>query len=282
LLERVNFHQLDLLDIDKTGRLLRQIAPDYILHLASQSSVAESWKEPRQAFMNNTNIFLNIIETVRLYNIPTRILSVGSSEQYGIVEPRDLPLKERSKTRPANPYAVARLSQEQLALLYANVFKASICCTRSFNHIGPGQSARFVVSSIARQFAAIKYKEAPKFITIGNGAIIRDFIDIADVLTAYDALLEGGRSGEIYNVCAGQGWTILDIIKCLADLCGVSAEIREDRGLLRPLDNPMIVGSYALIEKRLGWRPRVDLQTSLKRMVDYWAGQITGDCFNGA
>jgi len=118
-LEQVVFHQFDLLDMDATRDAVRRIAPDYLLHLASQSSVADSWKEPRKSFLNNTNIFLNIIESIREENHPCRILSVGSSEQYGIVGPEDLPLKEHSRTQPANPYAVARSSQEYLGLLYS-------------------------------------------------------------------------------------------------------------------------------------------------------------------
>ena len=115
-----HFHQADLMNIPKIKSLIEEIQPDYILHLAAQSSVAESWKTPVDSFMNNTNIFLNIIDTVRLNDFNARVLSVGSSEQYGIVSEQDLPLTEDKPQSPANPYAVARVAQEQLARIYAD------------------------------------------------------------------------------------------------------------------------------------------------------------------
>ena len=133
------FHIADLNDIPKIKSIIKEIQPDYILHLAAQSSVAESWKAPVFSFVNNTNIFLNIIDTVRLNDNRAKVLSVGSSEQYGIVSEQDLPLTEDKHQCPANPYAVARVAQEHLAWVYATGYGLDICCTRSFNHCGPGQ-----------------------------------------------------------------------------------------------------------------------------------------------
>lgn len=276
-LGQVVFHQFDLLDMDATRDAIKRIAPDYVLHLASQSSVADSWKEPRESFLNNTNIFLNVIESIREVKHPCRILSVGSSEQYGIVGSDELPLRENSRTHPASPYAVARSSQEYLALLYSQAFQLEVCCTRSFNHVGPGQSERFVISSIVKQFVDIKYRHKPKVIRIGNGNIVRDFVDIADVIAAYDALLEKGERGAVYNVCTGEGLKIIDIVHLVSKLCNIRVEIKQDEDLLRPSDNPIILGSHHLLAKRLGWHPRVSLETSLKKMVDYWTTQIKKD-----
>ena len=194
LIHNSHFHQADLMDIPKIKSLIEEIQPDYIVHLAAQSSVAESWKTPVDSFMNNTNIFLNIIDTVRLNDFTARVLSVGSSEQYGIVSEKDLPLDEKSPQKPANPYAVARVAQEQLARIYAEGYGLDICCTRSFNHCGPGQSDRFVVSSIVRQFVQIAHGTQEPVIHIGNGAIVRDFIDVRDVVMAYNLLLTRGKT----------------------------------------------------------------------------------------
>jgi len=143
------------MDIPNAQSLISEIQPDYLVHLAAQSSVAESWESPISSFLNNTNIFLNIIDSIRLECQHCRVLSIGSSEQYGVVAEDDLPLKESVNQNPSNPYAVARLSQEYLAKIYANGYKLDICCTRSFNHCGPGQNEKFVVSAIVRQFAEI-------------------------------------------------------------------------------------------------------------------------------
>lgn len=265
--EKIIFHQVDLLDMNNTSRILKEIKPDYIVHLASFSSVANSWKQPVECFLNNTNIFLNIIESVRLYNIDCKILSIGSLEEYGIVDEKNLPLRENSRTIPTNPYAVARLSQENLALILSKGFNLNICCTKSFNHVGPGQSDRFVVSSIVKQFAEIKLKKREPVIRIGNGVIIRDFSDVLDIVAAYDALLEKGKPGDIYNVCSGKGYSIHDVVKIISELFEINVKIEQDDDLLRPLENPTIIGSYEKIEKNVGWHPQINIEESLKEYI---------------
>lgn len=271
---QIIFHQIDLLDRDKTSQLLEEIKPDYILHLAAFSSVALSWTQPVECFLNNTNIFLNLVDAVRYQKINCKILSVGSSEEYGIVTEEDLPLKEDSKTMPTSPYAVARVAQENLALIYSRGFQRNLCCTRSFNHIGPGQSDRFVVSSIVKQFAEIKLKKKAPVIRLGDGSIVRDFIDIQDVVTAYDALLENGRAGEIYNICSGKGHKILDVVRVMSEISGVDVRVEHDDSLLRPIDNPILIGSNDKIMKEVCWRPQVKLDASLEKMYEYWSNQI--------
>ncbi len=214
VLDAVTFHQCDLLDSKKINEIIGEIQPDYILHLASFSSVAQSWREPLASFLNNTNAFLNIVEAVRIQGLNTKILSVGSSEEYGIVKESDLPLTEKKHVAPENPYAVARVSEEHLAQIYAKGFHLNICCTRSFNHIGPGQSDQFVVSSLARQFAEIALHHKKPVIKIGAGSIIRDFIDIDDVIRAYDAILEKGVTRRSIQCMQWQGTFHTGYCKC--------------------------------------------------------------------
>lgn len=269
-----SFHEADLLDIPKIRLLLEEIEPDYIIHLAAQSSVAESWKTPVFSFMNNTNIFLNIIDTVRQNDNGARVLSIGSSEQYGIVSESDLPLTEETPQHPANPYAVARVAQEQLAKIYADGYGLDICCTRSFNHCGPGQSDRFVVSAIAKQFAQIVHGLQDPVIHIGNGAIVRDFIDVHDVVAAYTLLLTKGKRGGVYNICSGTGRTIGDIVTLLAALKDIKVEIHQEQDQIRPIDNPRIIGSNKKIRDDLGWMPRISFEQGLLSLYDYWDHRI--------
>lgn len=270
LIDQLCFHQLDLLDIPKIKSLLGDIQPDYILHMAAQSSVAESWKNPVLSFMNNTNIFLNIIDTVRQNDNGARVLSIGSSEQYGIVAASDLPLTEESPQHPANPYAVARVAQEQLAKIYADGYGLDICCTRSFNHCGPGQSDQFVVSTLAKQIVLIENGLQEPVIHMGNGSIIRDFVDVRDVVSAYALLLTKGKRGEIYNICSGTGRSIREIALSLAEKRGLKVEICEDRAQIRPLDNPRIIGSNEKIYRELGWIPQIPFDQSLLSVYNYW------------
>jgi GDP-4-dehydro-6-deoxy-D-mannose reductase len=270
LLNGHHFHLADLNDIPKIRSLIEEIQPDYILHLAAQSSVAESWKTPVASFMNNTNIFLNIIDTVRLLDNGARVLSVGSSEQYGIVSECDLPLKEDHPQYPANPYAVARVAQEQLARIYASGYGLDICCTRSFNHCGPGQTDRFVVSAIVKQFVKIARCRQDPVIHIGNGAIIRDFVDVHDVVEAYGLLLARGKRGEVYNICSGKGRSIREIVILLSEMYHIDVQVHQEQSQIRPIDNPCIIGSYRKIQSDFGWKPMISFEESLRSMYEYW------------
>jgi len=274
-LSSITFHQCDLLDSARINAIIEEIQPDYILHLASFSSVAQSWKEPLASFLNNTNAFLNIVEAVRIQELKTRILSVGSSEEYGIVNTSDLPLTEKKQVNPANPYAVARVSEEYLAQIYVKGYHLNICCTRSFNHIGPRQSDQFVVSSIARQFADIAVNHKKPIIKIGAASIIRDFVDIDDVILAYDAILETGIPGEVYNVCSGRGYSIQDIVGCLSRLTRISVTVEQNKDLLRPIDNPVLIGSYEKLHHETGWEPTCSIEQSLEKIYNYWCNRLS-------
>lgn len=275
VLRSITFCHCDLLDSVKIHALIGNIQPDYILHLASFSSVAQSWREPLASFLNNTNAFLNIVESVRTHKLDTKILSVGSSEEYGIVKESDLPLTEKKYLAPANPYAVARVSEEYLAQIYGKGYGLNICCTRSFNHIGPGQSDQFVVSSIAKQFAEIATNHEKPVIKIGVGSIIRDFVDIEDVILAYNALLESGVTGEVYNVCSGRGYSIYDIINTLSELTEIPITVEQNKDLIRPIDNPVLIGSYKKIYNDTGWSPVCSLEKSLEKIYAYWCNKLS-------
>ncbi|MBP2134461.1 GDP-4-dehydro-6-deoxy-D-mannose reductase [Methanomicrobium sp. W14] len=268
-------YEADLNDLPRVKSIIEDTEPDYILHLAAQSSVAESWKTPVDSFMNNTNIFLNVIDTVRRIDNGARVLSVGSSEQYGIVSENDLPLSETRKQSPENPYAVARVSQELLAGIYARGYGLDICCTRSFNHCGPGQRDKFVVSSIAKQFAMIKKGLQEPILHIGNGSIIRDFVDVHDVVSAYCLLLEKGKRGGVYNICSGVGRSILDIINILSEMYGTDVDVRQESSQIRPIDNPRIVGDFRKIHDETGWKPKVSFEDSLRSVYEYWDKRIS-------
>jgi GDP-4-dehydro-6-deoxy-D-mannose reductase len=270
LLDSHFFHRADLNDIPKIKLFIEEIQPDYILHLAAQSSVAESWKTPVLSFMNNTNIFLNIIDTVRLNDNAARVLSIGSSEQYGIVSEKDLPISEDRPQCPENPYAVARVAQEHLARIYAKGYNLDICCTRSFNHCGPGQTDRFVVSAIVKQFVKVAQGIQEPVINIGNGAIVRDFVDVHDVIEAYNLLLTKGKKGEVYNICSGQGRSILDIVTMLSEMFKMRVEVHQEQSQIRPIDNPRIIGNYQKIQRDLGWKPTIPFKQSLQSIYDYW------------
>ncbi|MBK7678146.1 MAG: GDP-mannose 4,6-dehydratase [Chitinophagaceae bacterium] len=267
----ISFENIDLLNRSATDQILESFQPEYILHLASVSSVAQSWHTPLDSFVNNTNIFLNLVEQIRLKKSNCRILSVGSSEEFGEVTEKELPLTEEHPLKPVSPYAVARVSQEMLSKIYADGFSLDIIMTRSFNHIGPGQREVFVISSFAKQLVQLaKNKSADNTITTGNLSVIRDFVDVRDVVRAYYLLLKKGRRGEVYNICSGKGILLQDIISTMSDLLGIKVETVVNQQLVRPNENKKVIGSYQKIKNELGWQPEIDISKSLSDIIKYW------------
>lgn len=265
-----SFRKIDLLDKNQVDNIIYQFQPDYILHLASFSSVAFSWKNPVASFSNNTNIFLNLLEQIRAMNLNCRVLSIGSSEEYGNVEENDMPLTEEHSLKPVSPYAVARVSQEMLSKIYVDGYKLDIVITRSFNHIGPGQRDIFVVSSFAKQLADIKKNNKHAELITGNLSIIRDFLDVRDVVKAYHKLFKSGRKGEVYNVCSGNGTSLETIIKKMMNLLDINVNTKTDSTLIRPSDNNIIIGSNEKIKSETGWDTTYTLERSLNDLLDYW------------
>ena len=267
----VKFYTVNLLDSDALNVVLDVFRPEYVLHLASFSSVAYSWKHPVECFNNNTNIFLNIVDTVQRLGLNCRILSVGSSEEYGDVTEQDIPLLEDRKLLPCSPYAVARVSQELLSRVYVNSYGLDIIMTRSFNHMGPLQDTRFVIPSFITKILAIK-KQGMKAGTIETGdlSIIRDFVDVRDVVKAYYNLLMFGKSGELYNICSGKGVVLRDIVEEIGNIVGVEVNTITNQEYVRLHDNHIIVGSYEKIQTDIGWQPIIPIEKTLRDMVDYY------------
>ena len=262
-----SFEKIDLLNKEKVQNIIHKFEPDYILHLASYSSVAFSWKEPIKSFQNNTNIFLNLLEAVRKVHLPTRILSIGSSEEYGNVDQKDLPLTEHHPLKPVSPYAVARVSQELLSQIYVNGYGLDIVMTRSFNHIGPFQKEIFVISSLVKQLVEISKKEGQGELIAGDLRIVRDFTDVRDVVLAYYLLLTQGKTGDIYNVCSGEGFSIKQMIDKICNLLDININIKLDPNLIRPDENKIIIGSNEKICTIHGWERRYTLEKSLNDMI---------------
>lgn len=262
------YYACDLLESNAIRIILEVERPTYIVHLAAVSSVAKSWAAPVDSFLNNTNVFLNVAEAVRALRLKTRILSVGSSEEYGVVPQEKTPIAETHPLAPLSPYAVARVAQEQLSALYARGFGLDIVMTRSFNQIGPGQRDTFVVPSFVRQLLAARMEgRARAHVKAGDLSIVRDFLDVRDAVLAYVALLEKGRTGETYNVCSGQGHRLDEVLRLAAEIVGVSVETEIDPRFVRPADNPVIIGDNAKLSREAGWRPQHDLRASLQDIV---------------
>lgn len=266
----ISFKKVDMTDVAQLHELFEEFIPDYILHLAAYSSVAYSWKKPAESFINNNVIFLNLVEEIRKFNPACRILSVGSSEEYGEVVEEDLPINEGHKLNPTSPYAVARVAQEMMSRLYVDTLGLDIVMTRSFNHIGPGQDDRFVVPSFINQILDLKRNGLDcGIIETGDVTKIRDFVDVRDVVRAYYLLLKNGKTGEIYNVCAGNGIALYQLLELISNIIGIKIEAKMVDAYIRPKDNKIVIGSAEKMRTEIGWVPKIELVTTIRDMIDF-------------
>jgi len=271
-----NFHQMNLTDETKLKNLLLEFQPDYILHLASKSSVAYSWLHPAESITESNGIFLNIVEQLRILKLKCRLLSIGSSEEYGNVNEDTLPLKENQLTAPVNPYGASRLFQHIVGNIYSLNYDVDIIHTRSFNHLGPHQTESFVISSFAKQIA-IQLINGKRSITlsVGNINVVRDFTDVRDVVKAYYGLLLNGKKGNTYNVCSNKGFILKDIISILAEITGTQITWEINKKNYRPSENTKIIGSYAKIKNEIGWEPEIPIKQSLSDLLEYWKIKVS-------
>ena len=267
----MTFEQVNLLDKEAVEDMIATFRPDYILHLASFSSVAYSWQHPADCFMNNTSIFLNVTEALRKHDLcDCRLLSVGSSEEYGDVKKEELPLQEDMPLVPVNPYAVARVSQEMMAKVLADSFGMQIMLTRSFNHMGPFQDERFVIPSFVRRILDIAESGAKSGeIETGDTSIVRDFVDVRDVVRAYYRLLLDGKAGEVYNICGEKGVSLAEVVDQIADIVGVAVTTRVNPDFVRPGDNQVVIGSAEKIRQDIGWTAEIPLRQTLMDLIGH-------------
>lgn len=271
--KNIQFFNASLLDRKALRKILIKTNPDFIIHLAAQSSVAFSWSHPYESFTNNIYCFLNLLEELKSLKSEAKVLLVGSSEEYGKVSSIDIPIKEKTLLNPLSPYAISRATQNQLAKIYSSAYGLNIICTRSFNHLGPNQSIKFVISSFVDQAIKIKLKLKKTFVC-GNIELIRDFIDVRDVINAYECILKNGRVGETYNVCSGRGYKLKEVVDIIKKLLDVDFELTVDKSLLRPIDNEVIIGSNEKICAETEFKLQYFMQQSLSDMIEFQSNEI--------
>jgi GDP-4-dehydro-6-deoxy-D-mannose reductase len=261
---------LDILDAAAIKGLLRKINPDCIFHLAAQSSVAVSWKQPTFTMDVNIKGAVNLLEAVKEMEKPPRVLLVGSGEEYGYVLPDEIPLKEDTPLRPGNIYAMTKITQGMLGQIYARAYELEIIIVRAFNHIGLGQTDTFVVPSFCKQIAEIEAAGSEGVIKVGNLDAKRDFTDVRDIVKAYRLLAESGLSGEIYNVGRGEAIAVNEILEKIIKLSKAEILIEKDPERMRPSDVPVIAADISKISACTGWKPEVPLEETLQDVLDEW------------
>lgn len=263
----------DLLDCASLDAWLADECPDAVIHLAGQTFVPEAFRDPQRTIEVNLLGTLNLLQALKRRGFNGTFLYVSSGDVYGQVAEVDLPVVESLAPRPRNPYAVSKVAAELLCQQWSYSEPWRIIVARPFNHIGTGQGESFVVPSMARQLIRVRQGLHPAQLDVGDVDVTRDFLDVRDVLQAYLALLEHGRSGEIYNLCSGVELRVRDLIMQMAKLAGVEVELLQDASRMRVSEQRRVVGCSKKLQKETGWKPSTSIMETLQSVLSDWAAR---------
>ena len=263
----------DLNYIHEVRRAIDCSQPDLVFHLASQTSVPLSWKNPQETLFNNINGELNLLET--LCGSQAKIHIASSSAVYGLSTKVVKPFKEEDPLCPLSPYGVSKATQELLAWQYGHTQNLHIVSTRAFHHTGPRQSPRYALADFAKQIVAIENKRQAPVIRTGDLSCRRDYCDVRDVVVAYWLLLNNSdTNNQVYNVCSGQSLSMEEILQEMLSLSHVKIKIEQDPSKMRNYkEMNVICGSTQKIEKTIGWKKQISLSTMLNDLLNYWRNQ---------
>ena len=276
----IDICDLDILNPAAIVRLLKEKRPDYIFHLAAQSSVAVSWKNPGLTVDVNIKGSLNVLDAVRKLDYKPRVLLIGSGEEYGHVRQDEVPVQEGNVLRPGNIYAATKACQNMLGSIYAQAYGMDVLMVRAFNHVGPNQSPIFVVADFCRQAAQIELGLKEPVIKVGNLSARRDFSDVRDVVRAYVGLMENGKAGETYNVGSGNAVEIRGILDKILRLAKKDIRVEVEPSRMRPVDVPVIEADISKHQACTGWRTEIPLEKTIEDTLNYWRTTLAREAQN--
>jgi GDP-4-dehydro-6-deoxy-D-mannose reductase len=262
----------DLLDAPAVDDFVRSVAPEAVYHLAGWSDVGASWAEPLAAFQVNADGTLNVLQAC-VHARVGRVLSVSSADVYGKVALADLPLTEDAPLRPVTPYAASKIAADFLGLQAFLGYGLDVLRVRAFNHLGPGQTNRFVASAVAERIAHNE-RDGSEVVPVGNLSPRRDFTDVRDVVRAYRLLVEHGVAGDAYNVCTGRDLAISDLAERLLALAHRSMRLEEDPARQRPVEVPVLRGDPTKLHAATGWEPTIAIEQTLTDLLAEWRARV--------
>ena len=270
---KINLHEADITSAERINSMFEKIQPNAVFHLAAESFVPTSFREPVRVTHNNIIGTINLFEAARRFGTDLESVQVAcSSEQYGLVDPSEVPVTEDLKKNPFRPrsvYGISKCATEQIAWLYHNSYGVPSIITRGFNHEGPRRGIQFVTSVVHRQIVEVLENKRDKFV-IGNPNAIRDFTHVKDTVNAYIILGEKKKFGEPFNVCSGKGITVADYVKLAKKIYNIDLDVFIDPQRMRPSEVPLLIGLNDKIIRETGWGPVRSIVEIIKEGVEYF------------
>jgi len=273
----LELYPAELSRTDVVRFVLDQAQPDVIFHVAAQPLVAVSRRDPWGTLETNIRMQLNILEVVAQDRPDCKVLVVGSSEEYGMTRPDELPIDEDTPLRPLSPYAVSKVAQDLLGLQYHLTHHLHVVRARPFNHVGPRQGLGFVAPDFASQIAAIEAGRQEPVLRVGNLEARRDFCDVRDVVRAYVLLITSGRPGEVYNIGSGESHAIKEILDTLLSLSRVEVDVIQDPERMRPSEVPEVICDASRLRAETGWEATIPFRQSMEDIMEYWRRRVAAE-----
>jgi len=258
----------DLRDSFAVRKVVREVMPEVVIHLASISPVAYSYDHPQEVFETNTMGTINLAEAcLREVHHFEHFLFAGTSEEYGNQD--TFPITENAELRPNSPYAVSKVAADKYLQYMRDAYGFPVTILRPFNTYGRKDNTHFVVERTITQMLK------GEIVRLGDPTPVRDFLYIDDHVEAYLACLNNEKAkGEVFNFCTGRGVSIKELVELISRLIGFKGEIKWSTIPARPLDIKKLVGSYEKAKRVLGWEPKVPLEEGLKRTIEFWSKKL--------
>jgi GDP-4-dehydro-6-deoxy-D-mannose reductase len=262
----ITYHEINLVDPNATHALIARVQPDQIYHLAGQAFVPRSFEDPWETLEINIRAQLNIIRSCLTLGLRPRLLITSSAEVYGDVQ--QVPINEDAPLRPSSPYSVSKAAQDLLGLQYFLSHQMPVLRARAFNHIGPGQSDRFVAPAFAIQIARIEAGQQEPTLYVGDLSDRRDFTDVRDIVRAYALIMERGIAGDVYNVASGEARSIQSLLDTLLKHTTARISVQVDPERLRPSRIPILQGDCTRLKHATGWQPAIPFEQTLRDVLE--------------
>ena len=266
-IKNINLFKLDLKNYHNVKNKLKKIKPDLIFHLASNADVRGSFDEPIKHTENNNIITVNLLEAIRQLKLKTLIIICSTSEVYGNVSKKNLPITENHPITPINPYAVTKTFQDLMAQVYSKSFNINVIITRMFSYTNARRKNLFQ-TSFARQIVDIE-KAKTNVLKHGNLKSIRTFVDIEDAMEAYWLTAKKGKIGEIYNIGGEKVISVKDFLNTLIKLTQKKINCKPDKKLFRPKDIGIQISDSSKFKRHTGWKPKINFKKSVDKLLNY-------------
>ena len=274
--KRINFIYADLNDYSSLIKALETSRPNYVFHLAAQSYPLTSFTEGNITFETNILGTYNLLNAIKQLKLNPLIHICSSSEVFGRVEKKNLPIDESCSYHPASPYAISKVGTDLIGRYFYEAYKQKIMVTRMFTHTGPRRGDVFAESSFAKQIALIEQKKIKPIIKVGNLKSLRTFADVRDAVRAYFLLLtKNPKPGEVYNIGGSYSCTIGEMLNFLLKQSKVkNIKVVKDKNRLRPIDADLQIPNTKKFQSHTGWKPKIPFEKTMKDLLNYWREKV--------